>query len=259
MLPYLFRIDGYAQSSYGLLVSLAFLAGLWMTVRLARQVHLNSELVLNLGIYCALMAIAGAKLLMFLMDANYYIHNPREIFSLASFRAGGVFFGGLIPALVFAIFYVRRHGLPWIATADVFAPGIALGHSIGRVGCFAAGCCWGTECHLPWAVTFMRPEAHQNVGVPLGIPLHPTQLYEALAEAIIFVVLYWRFRRPHRAGHVMGLYLVLYSTARFLVEFVRAHDDADPVALGLSLEQWIALGLIGTGAYLLGRRAKSAG
>ena len=95
--------------------------------------RLNAESVLNLGIYCALITIAGAKLFMFILDAGYYFHNPREIFSMNALRAGGVFYGGFVPALVFAILYMRRHGLPWLATADAFAPGIALGHAIGRV------------------------------------------------------------------------------------------------------------------------------
>jgi phosphatidylglycerol:prolipoprotein diacylglycerol transferase len=256
MLPFLFRIGAYAQSTYGLLVALAFLAALWMAARLAREDRLNAESVLNLGIYCALIAIAGAKLFMFILDAGYYFQNPREIFSMNALRAGGVFYGGFVPALVFAIFYMRRYGLPWLATADAFAPGIALGHSIGRVGCFCAGCCWGIQCHLPWAVTFTSRAAHDNVGVPLNVPLHPTQLYEALAEAIIFVVLYFRFHRPHRAGQIIGLYLVLYSTARFFIEFVRAHDEANPLALGLSLEQWIAAALVATGVILLTRPGK---
>ena len=106
---------------------------------------------------------------------------------------------------------MRRKRLPGLAVMDVFAPAIALGHAIGRVGCFAAGCCWGAVCRLPWAVTFRNPEAHRLVGVPLGIPLHPTQLYEAAAEAIIFVFLYRRFQRPHRAGTIIGWYLVLFD------------------------------------------------
>jgi len=254
MLPYVFQIGPYQQSSYGLLVALAFLVALWMTARLARETRMDAEAVLNLGIYCAIIAIAGAKLAMLLLDLSYYLHNPREIFSLNSLRAGGVFYGGLVPTLVFAIVYMRRHKLPWLLTADAFAPGIALGHAIGRVGCFLAGCCWGVETHLPWAVTFSSPLAHQNVGVPLGIPLHPTQLYESAAEAVIFVILYWRFHRTHRAGQILGLYLALYSTARFLIEFVRAHDEANPAWLGISLEQWVAVALFAAGLYLLARR-----
>jgi phosphatidylglycerol:prolipoprotein diacylglycerol transferase len=244
MLPELFRFDGFFLPTYGLLVALAFLAALAVTVKLARRSGIDPEAVLNLGIYCALAGMAGAKLLMFLFDIPYYIENPGQIFSFATLQAGGIFYGGLIAALVTAVLYMRRKQLPGLATADAFAPGLALGHAIGRLGCFSAGCCWGVETNLPWAVTFSNPGANDLVGVPLGVPLHPTQLYEAAAEAIIFGVLLWRFRKPHRPGVIIGLYLLLYSAVRFAVEFVRAHDTPNPFGGPLSSSQWIALGLI---------------
>jgi phosphatidylglycerol:prolipoprotein diacylglycerol transferase len=109
---------------------------------------------------------------------------------------------------------------------------------------------------LPWAVTFTNPEANRIVGVPLGIPLQPTQLYESLAEALIFLILYWRFLRPHRPGAIIGLYLSLYSAVRFLVEFVRAHDQLNPYYGPLVAEQWIALGLLGLGMWLMLRPSR---
>ncbi len=253
MHPEAFRIGGYLQSTYGVMVTLAFLIGLWMAARLGRKAGLDTETLVNLGIYVGLSALVGAKLFMIVSDVGYYWRNPGELFTLATFRAGGVFFGGLMCALLVAFLYLRRKGLPGLEVADVFAPAIALGHAVGRVGCFLAGCCWGQPSELPWAVTFTDPLAHQLFGTPLGVRLHPTQLYEALAEAVIFVILYWRFRRPHRPGAVIGLYLLLYSGARFLVEFVRAHDQANPLLGPLLLEQWTALALAAGGAWLLGR------
>lgn len=256
MFPQLFHIGSFFQSTYGVLVALGFLTGLWVAARLGRRSGLDAEAVLNLGIYTGIAALVGAKLLLFVLDFQYYIQNPAEIFSLSTLRAGGIFYGGLICALVTAFLYMRRQKLPGLATADAFAPGIAVGHAIGRAGCFAAGCCWGVETHLPWAVTFTNPESNRLVGVPLGVPLHPTQLYEALAEAVIFVILYRRFLRPHRPGAIIGLYLALYSSARFLVEFVRDHDRATNAYYGpLVTEQWIALALVGLGIWLMARRA----
>src|SRR5437773_5250854 len=188
MLPYLFTIFGFRLPTYGLLVALAFLTALALTARLARQSGLDSETVLNLGIYCAMAGIGGAKLFMILVDFNDYAREPRLLFSLSTLQAAGIFYGGLIAAIVMAYFYMRKKQLPMLATADVLAPGIALGHSIGRLGCFAAGCCWGAHSTLPWAVTFTRPEAHDLVGVPLGLPLRASQVYEAIADAIIFLV-----------------------------------------------------------------------
>jgi len=241
--------------TYGVLVALAFLAGLWMAGKLGKSVGLNGEEVTNLGIYCALAAIVGAKLLMFILDIGYYADHPDQLFSFATLQAGGVFYGGLVAALVVAFWYMRKTKLPPLRTADVFAPGIALGHGIGRLGCFSAGCCWGVECHRPWAVTFTDPAAHDITGVPLNRPLHPTQLYEAFAEFLIFAILYWRFHRPHAQGTIIGLYLLLYSTARFLVEFFRVHDQANPFGGPLNASQWISIGLFLLGLWFLRPRS----
>src|SRR5947199_498928 len=129
MYPEIFHLS--FLHTYGVLVAIAFLAGLWMAGRFGRQAGLNVDSVTNLGIYCALAAIAGAKLMMFVVDLPYYIEHPREFFSLATLQAGGVFYGGLIAALAIAFWYMRKTKLPPLITADVFAPGIALGHGIG--------------------------------------------------------------------------------------------------------------------------------
>src|SRR5579885_3336537 len=199
MFPQLFHIGSFFLPTYGVLVAAAFLTALVLAGRLARRAGLNPDSVMNLGISCALAAIAGAKVMMFLVDIPYYTAHPDEILSLASLQAGGVFYGGLIAALLTAAFYIRKAKLPPLRTADLFAPGIALGHAIGRLGCFSAGCCWGVKTSLPWGVT-------------LGVRLHPTQLYESLAELAIFGVLYRRIRQPHADGAVLSLYLMLYST-----------------------------------------------
>jgi len=246
--------------TYGVLVAVAFLVGLWVVGRLARKAGLDPEAVTNLGLYCAIAAIAGAKVMMFLVDAPYYAEHPREILSLESLQAGGVFYGGLIAALAVAWWYMRRTRLPLLKTADIFAPAIALGHGIGRIGCFSAGCCWGQRCDLPWAVTFHSEAAHNRVGVPLGVPLHPTQLYEAFAEFAIFAVLYWRIRKPHPQGAIISLYLILYSTVRFVVEFFRYHEQGNLFNGPLDTSQWISLVLFGMGAayFAIGRRARVA-
>ena len=140
-------------------------------------------------------------------------------------------------------------------TADVFAPAIALGHGIGRLGCFSAGCCWGVECHLPWAVTFTNPVANELVGVPLNVPLHPTQLYESFAEFLIFGILYWRIRRAHRQGAIIGLYLMLYGAARFVVEFFRFHEQGNLLGGPLDTSQYISAVLFALGVYFVTKRA----
>jgi phosphatidylglycerol:prolipoprotein diacylglycerol transferase len=252
MFPKIFSHGEFFIPTYGLLVALAFLVALWMTQKLARKAGLDSERVLNLGIYCALAGMLGGKLGMFLFDWKIYRDDPSLIFSRETLQAMGVFQAGLALAVVVAIFYMRAKKLPALPTSDVFAPGIALGHAIGRIGCFAAGCCWGKECSFPWAVTFRNPDAHQLTGVPLDVALHPTQLYESFAEAIIFWILYRRFHQPHRPGAIIGLYLILYSSVRFGVEFVRNHEQA--LYAGLSLTQWLSLVTLAVGIWIIARK-----
>ena len=218
MFPKIISTGSFYLPTYGVLVALAFLAGLTITVKLARRSGLDAELITNLAVYCALAGLLGAKLLMILFDWP-----DIKIFSLSTLQAAGVFQGGLVLAILAAFFYVRSQGLPWLRTADAFAPGVALGHSIGRLGCLAAGCCWGKECTLPWAIKFHSVEAYALTGVPLEVPLHPSQLYELSTEAILFVFLYRLFGRPHAPGKIIGLYLLLSSAARFGIEFTRFH------------------------------------
>lgn len=251
MLPKLFTIGSFYLPTYGVLVAIGFLIGLTITVRLAKRNGLDGEKVTNLAVYCALAGLLGAKLLMILFDWRLFSSDPKEIFSLSTLQAAGVFQGGLVLAFVTAFFYMRHSRLPWLQTLDAFAPGVAIGHAIGRIGCFAAGCCWGNECTLPWAVTFHNPQAYALTGVPLEVPLHPSQLYEMCTEGALFAFLYWRFGKAHAPGRIMGLYLVLSSIARFLIEFTRFHEQG--LHAGLSLTQWISIGVALAGMLLLVR------
>jgi phosphatidylglycerol:prolipoprotein diacylglycerol transferase len=246
MYPKLISIGSFYIPTYGVLVALGFLTGLMIALRLSRRIGLPQEKITNLAVYCAIGGIAGAKLFMFFFDAPYYWAHPGEIFSLQTLQAAGVFHGGFIVALLVAIFYMVRQKLPVWPTMDAFAPGVAIGQAIGRLGCFAAGCCWGRECDLPWGVRFHSDFA---APVPLDKPLHPVQLYESVCDFAIFYILYRRFNRTHPPGQIIGLYLVLYSTVRFVIEFFRVHEQS--LVGPFSLTQWIALALLVVGALML--------
>ena len=246
MLPKLISFGSFYLPTYGVLVAIAFLAGLYVTVKLARRAGINPELVTNLAVYCALAGLLGAKLLMFIFNWGQI-----KVFSLETLQAAGVYQGGLILAVLTAFLYVRHNRLPWLQTFDLFAPGIALGHAIGKIGCFAAGCCWGKECDLPWAVTFRNLDAYNLTGVPLGVRLHPAQLYETFAEGALFAFLYWRFGKTHRPGQMIGMYLLFSSVLRFGIEFTRIHEQGLPFGLPFSITQWIAIGLAVAGAILI--------
>ena len=251
MFPKLITIGGFFLPTYGLLTAAAFLLALWVIVKLGRRTGLDTSLLTNLGIYCALAGMLGAKLAMFLFDWSYYSTHPSEVFSLSTLQAAGVFQGGLVLAIVTAYLYTRHFRMPGLRTADAFAPGIAIGHAVGRLGCFAAGCCWGARTGKPWAVTFTNPDANKMFGTPVGIPLHPTQLYESGAELAVFGLMLWRFRRAHRPGDIIGLYLIASSALRFWIEFYRFHEQA--LIAGLSLTQWISLLIVAGVLVLFGR------
>jgi phosphatidylglycerol---prolipoprotein diacylglyceryl transferase len=252
MFPTLIKIGSFYIPTYGVLVALGFLAGLTVTLRLSRRIGLSADKVTNLAVYCAIAGIFGAKLFMILFDFGDYLRNPGQIFTMETLQAAGVFHGGLIAALLFAVFYIREQALPPLRTMDTFAPGIALGQTIGRLGCFAAGCCWGRQCDLPWGVHFRSNFA---APVPLDKTLHPVQLYESAADLLIFGFLYRQFGRSEKPGQIIGLYLVLYSVARFIIEFFREHEQS--LVGPFSLTQWIALGLLvlGLGILLRGRNS----
>jgi phosphatidylglycerol:prolipoprotein diacylglycerol transferase len=237
--------------SYGFLLALAFTTGLYVSARAGVREHLDSAKIYDLGLYIALSALLGAKLLMFVTEFEYYSQNPSEIFSLSTLRSGGVYYGGFILAVVVAVAYTRAKHLPVWKVCDVFSPGIALGQSIGRLGCFAAGCCYGKPTHSFFGVTFTNPYSNQTVGVPLMIPLHPTQLYEAGANFVIFTILWLKLRRKSFDGQVFVLYLTLYSLVRFTVEFFRGDADRGFLFGGLlSTSQFISVILLISAATL---------
>jgi phosphatidylglycerol:prolipoprotein diacylglycerol transferase len=169
----------------------------------------------------------------------------REIFSIETLQAGGVFSGGLIAALLAAAWYVRRNHMPALGTCDAFAPGLALGHAIGRIGCFAAGCCYGKPTHHFWGVVFTNPLAHQITGTPLNVPLEPTQLFESAVELVNFFFLMWLLKRRKFEGQVFGAFMIIYGVARFFLEFIRDDQGRGSVFGGaMSATQLIAIGLV---------------
>jgi phosphatidylglycerol:prolipoprotein diacylglycerol transferase len=218
---------------------------------------LDGARVMDLGIYLIIAALVGAKLMLVVVDFNYFRQQPRELLSLV--RAAGVFYGGLLAAFAVAVLLIRRYRLPLWKTTDAFAPGIALGHVVGRLGCLMAGCCYGRATDVPWGITFTDPAAASNVGTPLNIPLHPTQLYEAGAELLIllFLLVTERRGRPF-AGRTFWSYLLLYAISRFIIEIFRG-DERGSLA-GLSTSQAVSVVLAPIALVMLlrlrGRRAE---
>src|SRR3954464_1584096 len=217
MHPILFEIGRFPVYTYGVLLAAAYLLGLQFALVRARKRGLDANRVMDLGIWIIISALAGAKLLLLIVEFDTFGRNPKELLTLL--RSGGVFYGGLIAAVGVALWYLRKHRMPMWTVTDVFAPGIALGHVIGRMGFFFAGCCFGRPTTVPWAITFHNEAAAQNAGTLLNVPLHPTQLYEAGAELLILVVLLATERKGKLfPGLTFWGYMFLYAVSRFVIE-----------------------------------------
>jgi phosphatidylglycerol:prolipoprotein diacylglycerol transferase len=257
----LISIGSFHLPTYGTLLVLAILAGIFTAIRLGRRVGLDSGLILDFCTWVMLVALVGAKVLMVLSEWSYYRDNPGEIFSLSTLMAGGVFYGGFLAALFFTLWYVQVQKLSFWKMADVLVPGVALGQSIGRLGCFSAGCDYGKPTQVWWGVVFTSPFAHDVAGVPLGIRLHPTQLYESFATFLIFGILLWQFPRRRREGGLFLIYVGLYAVARFFLEYLRGDADRGFVFHHLlSTSQFIALlVLAGVATAGIWRRAHPRG
>ncbi|HSF18486.1 MAG TPA: prolipoprotein diacylglyceryl transferase [Vicinamibacteria bacterium] len=233
--------------TYGFLLAAGFLIALKVAAIRSKKFGVEANLMMDLGLYILVSALVGAKLLLLVVDWEHYSHDP---FSLV--RSGGVFYGGLVAAVLTSIWFFRKHDLPVWMTTDILAPSVALGHGIGRLGCFSAGCCYGKPTSLAWGVTFTDPYAREIVGVPLNVALHPTQLYEALVEFAIFGFLIHLAGRKKFDGQIFWSYVALYSTARFVIEFFRGDLGRGFVFGGaLSTSQVIALLLLVTATFAL--------
>lgn len=236
MHPDLIKIGPLTIHTYGVLVAVGFLVALLLAVRQAGKQGISSNTILDLGFYVLVSAIVGSRLLFVFTNINHYVKHPLDIFKI--WEGGLVFLGGLILATLVAAWYMRKHKLDTWTIADIFAPSIAIGHAIGRLGCFSAGCCYGKEAEgLPWAVTFLNPESLAK----LGIPLHPTQLYESFGELLNFIILIILRRRQSFKGQLFWTYILLYSVLRFVVEIYRGDEIRGFFISGISVSQGISI------------------
>lgn len=249
MHPVLIDLGFYQIPTYGVLLYTGIVLGIWLASRRGKLVGLPGDKVMDLGAWVVLWGLAGSKLLLVITDPSY-LTSFAGVWGLM--RAGGVFYGGLIGALVAAAVLLRRYKLPFFSVADVLAPSVALGQFFGRLGCFSAGCCYGRACSSPLGVVFTNPLAAEVSGTPLGVLIYPTQLFEAAFNLANYAFLAWLFRRRFRPGTVFAAYLISYGIARFIIEFFRGDADRGFVLGGaLSTSQAIAGVMVPIGVGIL--------
>jgi phosphatidylglycerol:prolipoprotein diacylglycerol transferase len=257
--------------SYGVLIAAAFLSGIWLAQRAARRSGLDAGRIADLAFWVLVAALVGSRVYFILVNWGEYFGPGRFLVAtpigriprvLALWEGGLVFYGGFIGAALAAALYMRRHRMPFLAYADVAIPSVAFGHFLGRLGCFAAGCCWGglADAHLPWAARFPpeslayrafldRPDPAQYLapGGATTLPLHPTQLYEAFGELALFLVLVFVVRpRKRFHGQVLASWLLAYAVLRTGVELFRG-DVERGVYLGLGAGQWTSFAILAAG------------
>jgi phosphatidylglycerol---prolipoprotein diacylglyceryl transferase len=243
MHPRLLTTSVYTLRTFGVLLAAAYITAYWWLVRQGRRERLDPELLASLGMWAIAGAIIGAKLLMIVRSLPEYAAAPSALLSPSLLVAAGDFYGGFIGALVFsAIFFWRTPQLPFWHAADLCGPAIALGQAIGRIGCLMAGDDYGRPTTMPWGIAFTDPDAASIGGAPLGVALHPVQLYESIACLILFFFLVRLNRHKRFDGQVILAYTFLYAVARFFIEFYRGDADRGFVLGGLlSTSQFIAV------------------
>ena len=253
--------------TYGVLLVASFLVAIIIARRLAAQTDIDPDMVVDMGVYIILAALVGAKVLLLVVDWDIYSRQFRTLagegggavgqalgflggagaymgaiaqMGMSLLQAGGVFYGGFMAAVLATVWYARRHGLALWRVGDIGAPAVAIGHGIGRLGCLAAGCCYGIATNLPWGITYTDTYSGTLVGVPLNIPLHPTQLYEAATNVMLGAFLIWFYRRRQFDGQVFWSYVLAYAVMRFFHEFLRADPRGFLFGGALSTSQFIA-------------------
>ena len=246
MYPVLIKIGPLTIHTYGFLIAVGFLVALWLAVRQAKKAGVSEEKIIDLAFYCLIAAIIGSRLLFILTNLSYYIGHPVDMLKI--WEGGLVFYGGLIFAVPTALWIIKRAGLPMWRTFDIFAPSVAIGHAIGRLGCFCAGCCYGRPAEgLPWAVIFRDP----NSLAIRGVPLHPSQIYESAGEFLNFMLLIMIRRRQSFDGQIFFLYIMNYSIIRTIVEMFRGDEVRGFIFPGISISTGISVLMFVSSAVML--------
>lgn len=250
MHPILIKFGPLTIYSYGFFVAIGFLLATIYAMREAGREGVEPQKVSDLAFYLIISAIIGARLLFIIIEPHDFMENPSEIFKI--WKGGLVFYGGFITALITGIWYVKRKGMPLWKTADILAPAIALGQSLGRIGCFSAGCCYGKETDAPWAVTFTDTKSLAR----LGVPLHPTQLYESALDLGIFLFLISYKKRKSFEGQLIWLYTLLYAVVRFIVEIFRGDPRGSAFSGLLSTSQIIGIAMASVAVVMIAKLSR---
>ena len=237
MYPILLQIGSFELRSYGAIVLLAFLAGLWLAKKEAARRGLDPALMGAFSFYGLIGGIVGARIYFIAFsDPLRYLSNPWEIFAI--WHGGIGIIGALIGGFIAAVWFCRKRRIPLLKFADALAPAAALGQTLGQFACLANGDAYGRPTDLPWAITYTDPRSF----APLNVPLHPLELYEMGAYFLVFLVVWLTRERFKSDGFSFLTYLAAFGVARFAMEFFRGHPAL--IAGNIPTAQVIGVALI---------------
>jgi phosphatidylglycerol:prolipoprotein diacylglycerol transferase len=227
-------------------VAIGFFVGLLVTARLGKSEGFGSQQIMDMGFIIILSAIIGSRAMYVLMNASYYTRAPLDMLKI--WEGGLVFSGGVLGVVLTMLWYVKRHGLPLGKIADLWAPAIAVGQGIGRIGCFMAGCCYGKPTDSICGVAFTHSH---SLARPLNVPLHPTQLYSSLSGFVIFLLILVLYSKKKFEGQVFLWLMIMHSTARLAIERFRGDDRGILLGSNMSMTQLVATLILITSVGIL--------
>ena len=244
MKPILFSFGAIHLYSYGLSIAIGVLLALFLMKRRAvKEGFPGPDDVFDMAFAVLVWGFLGARLFYVIQNFSYYVIEPLKIFAV--WEGGLIFYGGAITAFLGFWLMARKKKWPFWKTLDFLVPYGALTHAFGRIGCFLNGCCYGKACELPWAVRF--PE--------LSYAVHPTQLYEALYDIVLFAFLIKRRKRARFEGEIGLLYFLLYGMGRYMIEFVR---EPGWMWMGLTSNQWLSVAIMAVAFIVFQFRQRKA-
>lgn len=249
----LFSIGPFTIYGYGLMIAIGIIAAYLTGEYRAKKNQLDADRVFSIVIWSVVGGLLGAKVLYFITQIKEIMNNPRLLLDVTD---GFVVYGGIIGGILSAMLYCKVKKLPFLKYFDLLMPSVALAQGFGRIGCFLAGCCYGKETTSHLSVVFPAGGL-----APVGVHLHPTQLYSAAFDVLLALFLLWLSKKNKKSGVIFSMYLILYSIGRFIVEYFRG-DPRGNVSM-LSTSQFIAIFILVLGISVLvlqlrkGRKSKS--
>ncbi len=264
MFPILFKIGPLTIHTYGFLLAIGVMSALILALRLGKENDIDPKDLADLIFYSLIIGLLGAKLYLFFTEFKYFTKDLSRIKELLT--QAGVFYGGLIAGILFAVFFIKKKKMNLKKIGDIAAPALALGHFFGRMGCFSAGCCYGRDA-AGCSIGVVFPDLHQQTGVPVGQSIYPTQLMEAILNLLNFIILFILYKKKRSFdGKIFSIYIFNYSLIRLFVEYFRGDPDrgyifgssSDPY-LSMSIPQLISLvGIVASIILFFNFRKKSS-